>query len=379
METLSAQNNTESPDPQVDQRIPSPSSVPPMLARFADRAFHALGHLQTHMLPPEAIIMNHLNSFVLPRCIWVAAELGIADHLVASSRHIDDLAAVVGANADALYRVMRFLSSAGIFDEKKGKHFAINGLAECLRSDSPTSMRNWARYVGAPWYWNDWASLLGAVQNGRTVHENAEGMSFFDYYTKHGYTSTFDAGMSSVSSLANPAIAASYEFSRLNSVVDIAGGQGALLATILKANSGLRGILFERAEIVEVSRRGGVLSQFGDRVAFEAGSIFESIPSGHDGYLMKWILHDWSDGEVTTILRNIRRAAAPDATLLVAEMVVESNNPAAMLLDIGMLALTGGRERTINEYRSLFSDSGFELRRVRPTASPYSLLEAVAV
>jgi hypothetical protein len=353
------------------------------VARLAEQAYNALGSLQARLLPPEAVMMNMINGFGLPRCIWVAAELGVADRLADAPMYVEDLAQAVGANSDALYRVLRALASAGIFEEVGQGRFAINRLADCLRSDAPLSMRPWAQYVGAEWYWQAWGSFMATVKNGKTIHENVHNRRFFQYYADNpGYTEMFDAAMSSVSALANPAIVGGYDFSRLGSVVDLGGGEGALLAAVLHENPGVRGTLYDRAEVMTRARNGGPLAMpsIAERVTFATGDFFESVPSGHDAYLMKWILHDWDDAEAGIILGNVRRAAARGTRLIVAEMMVDDGNApsAAKLLDLAMLGLTGGRERTEAGYRGLFSDAGFSLRRVFPTASPFSVMEAIA-
>jgi hypothetical protein len=325
-------------------------------------------------------MMNYINGLGLQRCIWVVAELGVADQLAAGPLRVGDLARAVDANVDAMFRVMRALAAFGIFDEMEDGMFSLNRLANCLRSDAPLSMRPWARYVGAEWHWNAWGSFMKTVKNGRTIHENIHEQSFFEHYAENGYTPVFDDAMSSVSALANPAIVAAYDFSRVHSLVDIGGGEGALLATILQANPKVQGTLYERADVIGRARAASFLATAGlaERVTFVAGSIFESAPRGKDAYLMKWILHDWNDREALLILRNIRRAASSGAKLLVAEMIVDPGNRAAKLVDLAMLALTGGRERTEAEYRGLFAKADFELRHVYPSASPYSVLEAVA-
>ena len=259
-------------------------------------------------------MMNMINGFALPRCIWVAAELGIADHLAAEPAHVEDLARAVDANADALYRVLRALASAGIFEEVAEGRFANNRLADCLRSDAPQSMRPWARYVGAPWYWEAWGSFMTSVRSGRTIHENVHGRRFFDYYSDNpGYTELFDAGMSSASALAIPAIVGGYDFSRVRSMVDVGGGEGSLLAAVLQANPGVRGTLYDRAEAVDRARAAGPLTtpSLAERVTFAVGDFFESVSPGHDAYVMKWILHDWNDEEAAVVLGNVRRAAPP--------------------------------------------------------------------
>jgi hypothetical protein len=358
---------------------------PPVIARVAERAYNMLGSLQSRVLPAEVVMMNYINAFGISRCIFAAAELGVADLLAERGpTGVDDLAGAVGAHPDALYRVMRALASSGIFEEVAPRRFALNRLAECLRSDAPASLRPWARYAGAEWYWNAWGSFMTTVRNGRTIHENIHGKRFFEHYAENpGYTALFDEAMTSASALANHAIAAAYDFSRVRSLVDLAGGHGALLAGILTACPALRGALYERPDVIARAREAGHLRapEIADRVELIAGDVFESVPAGYDAYLMKWILHDWDDAEAAALLANVRRAAAPGARLLIAEMVVEPGNDpsAAKLLDLAMLALTGGRERTLDEFRALLAASGFELRRARATASPYSVLEAVAV
>ena len=362
-------------------RVPSPSSVHPSIARFAERTYRALGNLQSRFLPPEAVMLNMINGFGLPRCIWVVAELGIADQLKSTPMDIEDLARAVEANPDALYRVMRALTSAGIFEEVSERRFAINRLAECLRSDAHISMRAWAQYVGAPWYWETWGSFMTTVRNGRSIHENIHKRTFFQYYEDHpGYTKAFDAAMSSVSALSIPAIVGGYDFSRASSLVDIGGGEGCLLAAILQAYPSLRGVLYDRPEVIVQAQRSGPLvgSAVAQRVTFSSGDFFSTVPAGHDTYLVKWILHDWDDGDAETILRSVRRAVAPGTRLLVAEMIVDNGYAAAKWLDLAMLGLTGGRERTEAAYRALLSNAGFVLRRVCPTASPFSVLEAIA-
>lgn len=355
-------------------------SVPPPVFRFAERLHHALSRWRNHVFPPEVVMLDHIDSFVLLRCIWIAAELGVADHLTHGAMQVSDLARVVNANPDALQRVMRALASAGIFKETSDGSFALSRLADCLRTDAPMSMRACARYLGAEWHWNAWGSVMSTIRNGRTIHENVHNRRFFEYYEAKGYTPEFDAAMSGVSALAIPAIVAGYNFAKVRALVDIAGGEGVLLAAILRANPAMRGTLYERPEVIARARQAPFLvaPEVAARVTFASGSMFEAIPEGFDGYLMKWLLHDWSDEDAALVLRNVRRAAKPGAKLLVVEMVVKSSNKNAKLLDVAMLALTGGRERTESEYRSLFATAGFDLRRVYATASPYSVLEAVA-
>jgi C-methyltransferase len=362
------------------RRTIPPSRVPPVIARLAQGVHRALGRVRNYLLPPEAVMLNQIYSLKLLRCIWIAAELGIADRLAHGAMHVDDLARAVDANPDALRRVLRALASADIFEESAEGTFALNRLANCLATDAPSSVRASARYMGSQWNWAAWGALMPTVRNGRTIHENVHQQRFFEHYEANGYTPMFDAAMTGLSSLFAPAIVDGYDFGTLNSLVDIAGGEGALLAEILKANPSLRGALYERPEVIERAQSAPFLAapELQSRATFVSGDIFEAIPGNFDGYFMKWILHDWSDAQAARILDNVRRAARSGARLIVAEMVLETSNTTANLLDVAMLALTGGRERTASEYRKLFSTAGFELVRVHPTASPFSLLEGLA-
>jgi hypothetical protein len=354
--------------------------VTPVVARLAQSAHRALGRVGNYLLPREAVMLNHIYNIKLLRCIWIAAELGIADRLASGPMRLGDLARAVDADEDALRRVLRALASADIFVESPDGTFAQSRLSGCLATDAPSSVRASARYMGSQWNWAIWGSLMPTVRNGRTIHENLHQQPFFEYYEANGYTPMFDAAMTGLSTLFAPAIVDGYEFGAVRTLVDIAGGEGALLAAILKANPLLRGGLYERPEVITRARRANYLTapEIQDRATFLSGDIFQAIPEDFDGYFMKWVLHDWSDKQAGRILDNVRRAARRGARLLVAEMVLENRNTTANLLDVAMLALTGGRERTAAEYTALFAKAGFDLVRIHPTASPFSVLEGVA-
>lgn len=367
--------------------------MPPVAAvRMVEGAVQALDELKTRLMPAPAIMGTVLSGgMILARCVSAAAELRVADHLAEGPRSVEDLGRLCDCDVDALYRFLRALAGHGIFEEIDGRRFQLNRLSECLRSDSPTSLRGWAHYAGVEWYWQLWGSLVGTLRNGKTVHENLHERRFFEWYEENPeYGEVFDEAMSSFSRVANPAIVAGYDFAALDTLVDVGGGQGSLLGTILRTCSRLRGTLFDQQKVVEKARRSGELAEpeVASRCEFVAGSFFDELPPGRAAYLFKWILHDWSDDEVRRILRNCRRAMGMGGPgggrgrrLLVVEMLIEpGNRPSpAKLLDVAMLTLTGGRERTAEEFRALFQETGFLLQEIHPTVSPYSVIEGIAV
>jgi hypothetical protein len=337
-------------------------------------------------LPPQAVMMNlAASTLLMARCIYVAAELGLADLLAAGPRSVEELASATQTHADSLYRVLSALEGLGVVEQVEPRRFRNTPLADGLRSDVPGSARGWVRFAGSDFLWEHYGHVLGSVKNGKSVHENVHQMRFFEWYAKHPEAAqVFNDAMTSVSEMTNPAVVAGYDFAGLRSLVDVAGGHGSLLAGILQAHPGIQGVLFDQPAVIE-GARSGPLAEFvrAGRCQLVGGDIFQALPPGLDAYLFKWILHDWNDEEAKRILSGVRKAAgAPGRKLLVVEMVVDPN-PArgltARLMDIAMLTTTGGRERTAEQYGALFSATGFELKRVLPTMSPYSILEAVSV
>lgn len=365
-----------------------PKAPPAGVVRAVEGAVNLLEGLQNRMVPaPVALSRMLADVMVLSQCIYVAAELRVADHIAAAEGGVIDVASLaraVSAHEDALYRVLRMLAGNGIFAEEGERRFRLTRLGDCLRDGAPDSLAAWARFLGAGWNMRTWAGFLDSVKNGRTVYENQFGRRVFEVYAEHpDWAATFDAAMSDMSRLANGAIAAAVRLGGAKTLVDVAGGQGSLLAMILRANPEVKGTLFDQPRTIERARAAGLADAEGlaGRLSLEPGDLFERVPAGHDAYLLKWILHDWTDEEAVRILRVVREAAgAPDRRLFVVEMLIEpGNRPSpAKVLDISMLAMTGGRERTEAEYGALLAAAGFRLVRTVPTASPYSVLEAVS-
>jgi len=362
---------------------PAPPRVPPLLVvRIANAVVEGLEGMKNKLLPPQAVLLNMTAGGMMTSIlVCMAGELGIADHLKDGPRTVEELAQGTGTDAPSLFRVLRALASLGIFAERNDGRFELTPLAEYLRSDVPGSMRPWARYGAAEWQWNLWSALIHTVRNGKTFYENEHQMRFFEWFEKRPDASAiFDGAMSSMSTLVNPAIVAGYDFSGVGSLVDVAGGEGSLLAGILRANPHLKGTLFDQPHVV-VHARDVRSPELSGRCEVVGGNFFESVPTGHDAYLLKWIIHDWSDEESLVILRNCRRAMERGKRLLLVEMVLQPGNEPffGKLMDIAMMLTTGGRERTEAEYRTLYGQAGFSLERVVPTASPFCIVEGIAV
>lgn len=341
----------------------------------------ALGRLRRRIMPPPVVVIEDaVMNLVVGRCLFVAAELDVASKLRGGPRDVDDLARETGTHPDALYRVLRALSAVGYFEEREGRRFALTRLSDCLRGDAPGSMRASVRYAGADWLMGSWGDMLTTLRTGRTFYENTRGTDFFASFEREpARRETFDAAMTSMSAMAVPAIAAVCELAGVRSIADLGGGEGGLLAALLQKAPEARGTLFDMPAVIAREPRGALCERaVAARVSRVAGDFFAAVPEGHDLYVLKWILHDWSDLDAARILRAVRAAMPAGGRLLVVEMLVGAPNtfsPAAVA-DVGMLNLTGGRERTEAEFRALLEGSGFSLRRAIPTAAGYTVLEA---
>ena len=329
--------------------------------------------------PPQAILMELSSGAMVTQAIYVVAKLRIADILADGEKHVDQISQEAGAHSPSLYRIMRTLSSLGIFNETQPRMFANTPLSEVLRTDIPGSMRNSMIFMGEPWHYNVWANMLHSARTGGTAWKETYGEEVFDWIAKNPEASEiFNGCMSELSAGAAPAIVAGYDFSGIDTLADIAGGHGFLLSQILVANPNMKGILFDMAHVVAGADR--ILRAHGvdARVEKISGDFFSEVPAA-DAYIMKHIIHDWDDERSVIILQTIRRAMKGDGKVLLAEMVIpEGNEPhPGKLLDLEMLTSPGGLERTAAEYAGLFEQAGFRLNRIVPTRSPFSIIEAV--
>lgn len=330
--------------------------------------------------PPDPLLQMIFGS-VVTQMIAVAARLDIADLVAEGDRSVDELADMTNSHAPSLYRLLRALASVGIFAETEPHHFTLTPLAGRLQSDVPFSLKGFAILFGSEFYYRSWANLLHSVQTGESALELTYGMNLFDYLHQHpGDAAIFNEAMTSVSGREAAAVRDAYDFSGFQTLVDVGGGHGILLTTILKANPSLQGILFDRPPVV--AGASALLQQEGvvERCQVVGGDFFTDVPAGADAYILKYILHDWDAGRARRILENCRAAVVPGGRVLVVDTVIPAGNTPFLgkLRDIVMLSMTpGGVERTEAEFQELFSGAGFKLNRVIPTKSIVSIIEGI--
>jgi ubiquinone/menaquinone biosynthesis C-methylase UbiE len=314
------------------------------------------------------------------QAVYVAAKLGIADLLTDGPKHVADLAVAADADAPSLYRVLRALASFGVFAEQSSRVFELTPTADLLRSDSPRSLRDMAIFMGEDWHWQVWSQTLYSVRTGLPAWSKVHGHEVFPYFAANQEAAKiFDRAMTSLSNLAIKAVIDAYDFSEIETLVDVAGGHGRLLTAILEANPAVNGILFDMPHVIQGAQESESVKAVGSRCQLTSGDFFAGVPDDADAYIMKHIIHDWDDERAVQILRNIRRVMRNDGRVLLVEAVITaaSEQDFGKLLDIEMLVSPGGKERTAAEYRDLFALAGLHLTRIVPTNSPYSVIEAV--
>ncbi len=333
---------------------------------------------QTGAPSPEAQIAETLLSQLAPRVVHLAATLKLPNYLAQGPKTAEELAPITATHAPALYRVMRTLAGLGFFAEDAKHRFALRPLGSALKSGTPSHAT--ALILGGEISTRSFDQLLYSVQTGNSGLERSFGMPLFDWLTANPVqASLFNDMMVGLHGMEPPAIAAAYDFSAFQTIADVGGSTGNLLTTILTRHPKLRGILFDLPHVVcdapsLIQQRG-----LGDRIQIEGGNFFEGIPAGADIYILSHIIHDWSREQCLIILGHCRRAMNSGGRLLLAEMVLpEGDAPhPGKLLDMVMLTVTGGEERTASQYSALLDEAGFRLRRVVPTASLVSIVEAV--
>lgn len=333
----------------------------------------------TQSAPPLNVVLTQMiNGYWLTQAIHTAANLGIADLLANGPKTLAELAQASQSDQRSLRRLLRALASLGIFAEENGK-YRLTPLGELLRSDVPGSLRGVAMYSGDPEHYAAWGQLGLSVKTGERAFDAVFGERVFDYMAKRpAIAQTFIAAMAGYSGPSARAVADHFDSRGYRVIVDIGGGDGRLLSELLAGNPSARGVLYEMPHVVERAKKYLESRGMAGRTNVIAGDFFDRIPSDGDLYVMKWILHDWDDATALTILRNVRKAMPPNGRLLIAEAVVpEDNEPFfGKLMDLNMLVMTGGCERTRDEFAKLLSASGFELARVTATGSFVDLVEA---
>ena len=334
---------------------------------------------QTQKPPAHDGIFQLLNGLCVAGAIAGLAQLAIPDLVEHGPKSADELAREVGADPRALYRLMRATASVGVLSEGPDGKFSETPMSAVLRSNANPSLRGFAMIHGTEWHARGWAKLDYCVKTGKQAIEEVYGVPIFQFFKQHPEESQlFNQAMSDLSMLDGPAVADAYSFSGIHSLVDVGGGHGLLLATILARNPHLKGTLYEVPHVLEGARN-GPLKPVMDRCTLASGDMFSSVPAGADAYIMKHIIHDWPDDVCIKILKACRKAVNPGGKLLVVDNVILPGNDFApgKFLDIQMLIFPGGCERTEKQFRELFAASGWQLSRVIPTAVPESIVEGV--
>lgn len=330
----------------------------------------------------RARLFEMATAYYVSNALYAAARLGLADRLNASPRPAAEVAAEVGADPDALQRLLRFLAAAGVVEERAPASFALTPLGEGLRRDVEDSLAAVVLQFASPWQQRSWAALEHSVRTGAPAFESVFETSVFSFLAGHpDEAAVFNRSMSFFAGSASAAAAEAYDFSRFRTVADVGGGRGALLAHVLRSNAGLRGILFDLPHVVAGVEERFAAEGLGERCQVVAGDFFQSVPSGADAYVLKSVIHDWDDERSSVILSNCRGAMPDDGTLLLVESVqpdaVEAGAGSRVVTgsDLNMLVHTGGRERTEREFRTLLGNAGFTLTRTIPVRPRWSGLD----
>ena len=331
------------------------------------------------MSNPSHQILKLGFGFALSQALRVVAELGISDLLTVGDRTVDELSEATGTNADALYRVMRLLAGESVFREVSPRRFALTEVGSALRSDLPSGPRDFVRMINSQPYLA-FEQLLYSVRTGKPAFDKVFGLRRFDWLADHPEEAAlFQRAMVALSQGGNEAVADAFDFRPFSRVVDVGGGHGQLLAAILARNPHLSGVLFDLAAGIAAAKAdvGGGLP----RTELVAGDFFDAVPPGADLYMLKKVIHDWEDERAIAILRNCRNAMLPGGRVLLAETIVPTGNEPHQIkmIDVTMLAVTGGLERSEAQYATVFERAGLRIARVIPTREPISILEASAV
>jgi C-methyltransferase len=358
------------------------AKVPPAkLARVIEWTRHHLYRLHQQLTPAPAAMIEMILAGWTSQAITVAAQLGVADALADGPLTIDELATRVDADADALRRLLRALISRGVFRHRRDGRYELNSLADTLRCDATVSMASAARFYGSQEQRERWTLLVDSVRTGTSVVPALRGKSSFDYFAEEPeLAELFNQTMTSVSEMTDATVVAGYDFSAYPTIVDVGGGHGPLLATILAAAPASRGVLYDLPQVVVNAPNLLRDNDVADRVRIAEGSFFDSVPGDGDAYVLKNIIHDWPDDKAVQILRNVRAAAGRRATVLLVEFVIPEHNRdfPGKWVDLEMMLNLGARERTAVEYRDLLGQAGLRMTRVVQTASPLSVVEARA-
>ena len=334
---------------------------------------------QEHHMPPPAQMMQIISGFWTSCSVYAAAKLNLGALLSEGPMTAEQIAKATGTHAPSMFRVMRALSSVGVFRQNEDGAFAGNALSDTLRSGVPGSMRAMAiAQLGD--HYRAWGNLMFSLKTGGIAFDETEGMDIWKYYNTHPAEGVnFMEAMSGLTQAVAANVGAAYDFKGLGTIVDVGGGNGALLTSILRSAPDAKGIVFDEEYVVEETRKQLEQAGLADRCSVAGGSFFETVPAGADAYLLKMVLHDWDDEKTLKILGNVSKAMKPGSRVLVLEPVIKPGNDPhpGKWMDMNMLVMTGGKERSEAEWAGLFAKVGLKLNRVVATPSPMiSVVEA---
>ena len=330
-------------------------------------------------IPPPLQLLQVMSGFWISRCVYIVAKLGIAGLLKDGPKNADDLAAASGAHAPSLFRVLRALAAVDVLTQSEDNRFGNTPMSETL-CEGPASLRWFAMTELGEEHYPAWGELMHSVRTGEIAFDKAFGEPVWEFFGKNPENARiFNNAMSGMTAQAEAALHAAYKFEGINTIMDVGGGHGGFITSILERNPAMRGILFDSPQVIEGARPKLAAAGMTDRCQIVAGNFFESVPEGANAIAMKWIIHDWNDEQSITIMKNCARALPDNGKLILVEAVVPPGDEMhfAKFIDLNMLVMTGGKERTEEEFRQLYEGAGFKLTRIVATESPFSVIEGV--
>jgi hypothetical protein len=326
------------------------------------------------------LLMQIGTGHFVASALQVVVRLGVPARIADGALTAAELAAATGVQEDALYRVLRALASVGLFEETAPRRFRLTEAGHALRPDMPGNMHDMALWMTSPFHFKVYADMMHSVRTGQPAAEKVTGMPVFEYFPRDPELSEiFNNAMTTFSNQVIPAALEAYDFGGIDLLVDVAGGHGAVLTAILRKHPTMRGVLFDLDHVIAGARQRIADAGLSDRIRTEAGNFFTQVTPGADAYIMKHIIHDWDDDRALRILENIRTAmGAKRGRVILLESVIPPGNAPDLgkIIDLEMLLMPGGKERTADEFEKLFAQAGFQLTKIVPTRSPLSVVEA---
>lgn len=334
---------------------------------------------QTQQIPAPQQMFKMVTGYWISQMVGTLAKLGVCDQLTDGPRTAAEVAPEVGADPSALFRLLRAAATVGVLEHHEGDRFSLTPVGETLKSNVPGSMRDMAIAQTSPGHWLPWGRFSDAIKTGTEQATEAHGKPIFEYYGDNAPERVaFMGAMQDMSSLVASEFARLVDFSDCKLVADIGGAGGTLLAAVLEANPELGGILYDLPSVAGDAKGAVLARDHAARCEVVGGDFFESVPEGADAYLLKHILHDWNDEQSVAILKNISKGMKPSSKVYLVEMVIPDDNTptAAQLMDLNMMTMLPGRERTRQEYADLLEAAGLKFEALTATHSPFQIVEA---